>query len=85
MFVKHPVEYKKIKTRDPLKFTFVIIELVIDAERNLSKDYEFDMILLRQIMPLMQRYYLKYDNALLQINDEFNKISKFRLTVSVGE
>jgi hypothetical protein len=36
-------------------------------------------------MPLMQRYYLKYDNALLQINDEFNKISKFRLTVSVGE
>ena len=85
MFVKHPVEYKKIETRDPLKFTFVIIELAIDAERNLSKDYEFDIILLRQIMPLMQRYYLKYDNALLQINDEFNKISKFRLTVSVGE
>jgi hypothetical protein len=25
MFVKHPVEYKKIETRDPLKFTFVII------------------------------------------------------------
>jgi len=85
MFVKHPVEYKKIETRDPLKFTFVIIELAIDAERNLSKDYEFDIILLRQIMPLMQRYYMKYDNALLQINDEFNKISKFRLTVSVGE
>ena len=85
MFVKHPVEYKKIETRDPLKFTFVIIELAIDAERNLSKDYEFDIILLRQIMPLMQRYYMKYDNALLQINDEFNKISKFKLTVSVGE
>ncbi|MDH3853122.1 MAG: hypothetical protein OES23_01580 [Nitrosopumilus sp.] len=85
MFVKHPVEYKKIETRDPLKFTFVIIELAIDAERNLSKYYEFDTILLRQIMPLMQRYYMKYDNALLQINDEFNKISKFRLTVSIGE
>ena len=85
MFVKHPVEYKKIETRDPLKFTFVIIELAIDAERNLSKYYEFDTILLRQIMPLMQRYYMKYDNALLQINDEFNKIPKFRLTVSIGE
>jgi len=85
MFVKHPVEYKKIETRDPLKFTFVIIELAIDAERNLSKDYEFDIILLRQIMPFMQRYHMKYDNALLQINDEFSKIPKFRLTVSIGE
>jgi len=85
MFVKHPVEYKKIETRDPLKFTFVIIELAIDAERNLSKHYEFDIISLRQIMPFMQRYHMKYDDALLQINDEFNKIPKFRLTVSIGE
>ena len=85
MFVKHPVEYKKIEIRDPLRFFFVMIELAIDAERNLSKNYEFDIILLRQIVPLMQRYYMKYDNALLQINDEFNKMSKFRLTVSIGE
>ena len=85
MFVKHPVEYKKIEIRDPLRFVFVIIELVIDAEQNLSKNYEFDIILLRQIMPLMQRYHMKYDNALLQITDEFNKMSKFRLTVSIGE
>jgi len=85
MFVKHPVEYKKIEIRDPLRFVFVITELVIDAERNLSKYYEFDIILLRQILPLMQRYYMKYDNALLQIIDEFNKMSKFRLTVSIGE
>jgi len=85
MFVKHPVEYKKIEIRDPLRFFFVMIELAIDAERNLSKNYEFDIILLRQIVPLMQRYHMKYDNALLQINDEFNKMSKFRLTVSIGE
>ena len=83
--MKYPVEYKKIEVRDPLRFVFVITELVIDAERNLSKDYEFDIILLRQIVPLMQRYYLKYDNALLQIIDEFNKMSKFRLTVSIKE
>ncbi len=56
MFVKHPVEYKKIEIRDPLRFVFVIIELTIDAEQNLSKNYEFDIILLRQIIPLMQRY-----------------------------
>ena len=85
MFVKYPVEYKKIEIRDPLRFVFVIIELVIDAEKNLLKNYEFDEILLRQIAPLMQRYHMKYDNSLLQITDEFNKMSKFRLTVSIGE
>ena len=85
MFVKYPVKYKKIEIRDPLRFVFVITELVVDAERNLSKDYEFDAILLRQIVPLMQRYYMRFDNALLQIIDEFNKMSKFRLTVSIGE
>jgi len=85
MFVKHPVQYKKTEIRDPLRFVFVIIELTIDAEQNLSKYYEFDVILLRQIMPLMQRYHMKYDNALLQITDEFKKMSKFRLTVSIGE
>ena len=84
-FVKHPVEYKKVEIRDPLRFVFVIIELAIDAEQNLSKNYEFDIILLRQIMPLMQRYHMKYDNSLLQIIDEFKKMSKFRLTVSIGE
>ena len=85
MFVKYPVEYKKMEVRDPLRFVFVITELVVDAERNLSKDYEFDVILLRQVVLLMQRYYVKFDNALLQIIDEFNKMSKFRLTVSIGE
>jgi hypothetical protein len=84
-FIKYPVEYKKVEIRDPLRFVFVIIELVIDAERNLSKDYGFDEILLRQVSPLMQRYHMKYDNTLLQINNEFNKMSKFRLTVSIGE
>lgn len=28
---------------------------------------------------------MKYDNALLQINNEFNKMIKFRLAVSIGE
>ncbi len=85
MFVKYPVEYKKVEIRDPLKFVFVIAELVMDAERNLSKNYEFDEILLRQISPLMQRYYMKFDNAITQIIYEFNKMPKFRLTVSIGE
>ncbi|MDH3610831.1 MAG: hypothetical protein OEM79_03615 [Nitrosopumilus sp.] len=85
MFIKHPVEYKKIEIRDPLRFVFVIIELVIDSEQNLSKNYEFDEILLRQVMPLMQRYHMKYDNALVQITEEFNSMSKFRLTVSIGD
>ena len=85
MFVKHPVEYEKRATRDPLGLVFGIIELAIDAERNLSRPYEFDMIILHQIMPLMQRYHMKFDNAFLQIIDEFNKMPKFRLAVSIGE
>lgn len=83
MFTNYPVEYKKSEIRDPLRFVFVIIELVIDAERNLSKNYEFDEILLRQISPLIQRYYMKFDNTIQQIISEFEKMSKFRLTVSI--
>lgn len=85
MFEKHPVEYKKIAIRDPLALVFVITELAIDVERNLSRPYEFDLILLRQIAPLMQRYHMKFDNTLLQIISEFNKMPKFRLTASVGK
>lgn len=85
MFVKYPVEYKKIAIRDPLSLVFVIIELAIDTERNLLRPYEFDMTILRQLAPLMQRYHMKFDNSLLQIMDEFNKMPKFRLTVSIGE
>ncbi len=85
MFVNYPVEYKKRETRNPLSLVFVITELAIDAERNLSRPYEFDQTIPLQIAPLMQRYHMEYDNALLQIIDEFNKMPKFRLTVSIGE
>ena len=85
MFVKYPVEYRKTAIRDPLGLVFVLIELALDAQRNLSRPYEFDITILRQIVPLMQRYHMKFDNPLLQIIDEFNKMPKFRLTVSIGE
>ncbi len=84
-FEKHPVEYKKIQIRDPMAFVFVITELAIDVERNLSKPYEFDIILLRQVAPLMQRYHMKYDNALHQIISEFAQMPKFRLAAEIGE
>ena len=64
MFVKYPVIYKKIAIRDPLGLVFVLTELTLDAERNLSRPYEFDITILRQIVPLMQRYHMKFDNAL---------------------
>ena len=85
MFVKYPVEYKKSAIRDPLGLVFVITELALDAERNLSRLYEFNTTILLQIAQLMQRYHMKFDNALLQIINEFNKMPKFRLTVSIGE
>jgi hypothetical protein len=85
LFVKYPVIYKKGSIRDPLGLVFAITELAIDAERNLSRPYEFDITIMRQIAPLMQWYHMKFDNALLQIINEFNKMPKFRLTVSIGE
>lgn len=85
MFVKYPIEYSKRAIRDPLGLVFVITELAIDAERNLSRPYEFDITILLQIAPLMQRYHMEFDNALLQIMEEFNKMPKFRLTVLIGE
>ena len=85
MFVKYPVEYKKRAIRDPLGLVFVITELAIDAERNLSRPYEFDITIPLQIAPLMQRYHMEFDNALVQIIEEFNKMPKFRLTVLIGE
>ncbi len=83
MFAKYSVEYKKSEILDPLKFVFVIIELVIDIERNLSKNYVFDEILLLQVAPLMQQYYMKFDNTVSQILIKFSNISKFRLTASI--
>lgn len=85
MFVKHPVEYNKRAIRDPLGLLFVITELVIDTERNLSRPYEIDITILHQMVPIMKRYHMEFDNPLLQIIDEFNKMPKFRLTVSIGE
>ncbi|GKS66993.1 hypothetical protein YTPLAS73_05400 [Nitrosarchaeum sp.] len=85
MFAKYPVEYNKRAIRDPLGLLFVITELAIDAERNLSRPYEFDESIPLQITPLMQRYHKEFDNALLQIISEFNKMPKFRLAVSIGE
>ena len=85
MFVKHPMEYNKRAIRDPFGLVFVITELAVDAERNLARPYEFDITILNQIAPLMQRYHMEFDNALLQIKEEFDKMPKFRLTVSIGE
>ncbi|MGH7885899.1 MAG: hypothetical protein ACRENO_09420 [Thermodesulfobacteriota bacterium] len=85
MFVKHPVEYNKRAIRDPLGLLFVITELVIDTERNLSRPYEIDRTILHQMVPIMKRYHMEFDNPLLQIIDEFNKMPKFRLTISIGE
>jgi hypothetical protein len=85
MLVKHPVKYNKRAIRDPLGLLFVIIELAVDVEKNLSKQYEFDVTILHQLTPLMQRYHMEFDNALLEITNEFKKMPKFRLTVSIGE
>lgn len=85
LFVKHPVHYNKRAIRDPLGLVFGITELAIDAERNLSKPYEFDITIPSQLAPFMQKYHMEFDNALLQILNEFKKMPKFRLGVSIGK
>ena len=85
MFVKHPVKYSKQAIRDPLGLVFVITELAIDIKKNLSIPYEFDQTILDQIVPLMHRYYVQYDDALGKIVDEFAKMPKFKLNVKINE
>lgn len=85
MFVKYPLKYRVQAIHDPLGLVFVITELAIDIEKNLGIPYEFDETLLRQIMPLMQRYYIQSDNPVIQILDEFSNMPKFKLTVQIGD
>jgi hypothetical protein len=85
MFVKHPVKYSKQAIRDPLGLVFVITELAIDIEKNLQIPYEFDQTILDQMLPLMQRYYIQFDNALNKILDEFSQMPKFKLVIQIGE
>ena len=85
MFVKYPLKYRVQAIRDPLGLVFVIIELAIDIEKNLGIPYEFDETLLKQIMPLMQRYYIQSDNPVIQILNEFSNMPKFKLTVKIGD
>ena len=85
MFVKHPVKYSKQAIRDPLGLAFVITELAIDIEKNLSIPYEFDQTILDQMMPLLQRYYVQYDDTVGTILDEFSSMPKFKLVIEIGE
>jgi len=85
MFVKHPVKYSKQAIRDPLGLVFVITELAIDIEKNISIPYEFDQTILDQTMPLMQRYYVQYDDTVGKILDEFSNMPKFKLVIEIGE
>jgi len=85
MFVKHPVKYSKQAIRDPLGLVFVITELAIDIEKNISIPYEFDKTILDQTMPLMQRYYVQYDDTVGKILEDFSHMPKFRLVIEIGE
>lgn len=85
MFVKHPVKYSKQAIRDPLGLVFVITELAIDIENNISIPYEFDQTILDQTMPLMQRYYVQYDDTVDKILEEFSNMPKFKLVIEIGE
>lgn len=85
LFVNYPVQYSKQAIHDPLGLVFVITELAIDIKKNLSIPYEFDQTILDQIAPLMQKYYVKYDDAIGVITDEFSKIPKFKLVVEIGD
>ncbi|HUU47404.1 MAG TPA: hypothetical protein VMW55_01335 [Nitrosopumilaceae archaeon] len=85
MFVKHPIKYRKQAIRDPLGLVFVITELAIDIEKNLLIPYEFDQTILDQMLPLMQRYYIQFDNTIDKILDEFTHMPKFKLVIEIGE
>ena len=83
MFAKFPVKYSKQSIRDPLGLLFVVFELAIDIERNLSIPYEFDNTILDQMVPLMQRYYVQYDDTVGKILNEFSNMPKYKLAIEI--
>lgn len=85
MFMTYPVFYGKKQTRDPLGLVFSIIELVLDTERNLNKKYEFDPIIVQQIIPFMQKCYLRYSNPLGDLMADFEKMPKFRINTVIDD
>ena len=85
MFVKHPVTYSKQAIHDPLGLVFVITELAIDIDKNLSIPYDFDKTILDQTMPLMQRYYVQYHDTVGKILEEFSNMPKFKLVIEIGD
>lgn len=85
MFVKHSVKYSKQAIHDPLGLLFVITELAIDIDKNLSIPYKFDETILDQMIPLMQRYYIQYPDSMNQILNEFSNMPKFKLVVEIGD
>jgi len=85
MFVKHPVKYSKQAFHDPFGLVFVITELAIDIDKNISIPYEFDKTILDQMVPLMQRYYVHHNDALGKILDELSNMPKFKLSIEIGD
>lgn len=85
MFVSHPVKYSKQAIHDPLGLVFVITELAIDIDRNLSIPYEFDSTILDQMIPLMQKYYIQYADTVGKILDELSNMPKFKLVIEIGD
>ena len=84
MFVNHPVKYSKQAIKDPLGLIFVITELAIDIKKNLSIPYEFDQTILDQMTPLLQKYYLQYNNAIGKILEDFSQMPKYKLVIEIG-
>ena len=85
MFAKYPVKYHKQAIHDPLGLLFVITELAIDIDKNLSIPYKFDETILDQMIPLMQKYYIQYPDSIKQILNDFSNMPKFKLVVEIGD
>jgi len=84
MFVKYPVKYSKQAVYDPLGIIFAVTELALDAENNLAKPYQFDQTILNSIAPLVQRYYLEFDQPAAEILQELSDMPKSRLVITFG-
>jgi hypothetical protein len=84
--------YKIIRTLDSGKRRGLLsahalnrLNKAIDIEKNLSIPYEFDQTILDQMMPLLQRYYVQYDDTVRTILEEFSSMPKFKLVIEIGE
>ena len=84
MFAKHPINYNRRATRDPLGLLFLITELTIEAGLKLESPYRLDENTSIQFVPLVTNFCMNSQDPLDDLVKAISDMPKFRLSIVIG-